>query len=118
MPENQTRAGFILNAEQIQLRPEFAMVAPLCLFELVQILIKFRLGVKAESVNSLHLRIAFVALPVCAGDIGQFECADAPGRGNVRAAAEIYEFTSGVKRDHRRSEERRVGKECRCGWEA
>ena len=101
MPENQARAGFVLNAEKIELRAELAMVAALGFFELVQVFVEFLLLDEARAVDPLHLRIFFLALPVGAGDVHQLERLDAPGRGNVRAAAEVDEFSGGVKGDHR-----------------
>ena len=77
------------------------MVSPLGLLKLVQIVVEFRLGIEAGAVNALHLRVAFLALPVSAGDVHQLERADAPGRRNVRPAAEVEEFPGGVKRHHR-----------------
>src|SRR2546425_11572908 len=77
------------------------MVSPLGLLKLVEIVVEFRLGIEAGAVNALHLRVAFLALPVGAGDVHQLERADAPGRRNVRPAAEVEEFPGGVKRHHR-----------------
>ncbi len=51
-------------------------------------------------VNALELRIAFLAFPVGAGDAHQLERGDAFGGRDVRAAAEVDEFSGGVKRDH------------------
>ena len=77
------------------------MVAALGFFEFVQIFVEFFLIDEARAVNPLHLRIAFVALPVGAGDVHQFESLDAPGGRNVRAAAEVDEFSGGVEGNHR-----------------
>ena len=101
MPENQARAGFVLNAEKIEFRAELAMIAALGFFELVQIFVELFLLDEARAVNPLHLRIAFLAFPVSAGDVHQLERLDAPGGRNVRTAAEIDEFSGGVKRNHR-----------------
>ena len=77
------------------------MIAALGFFELVQIFVELLLLDEARAVNPLHLRIAFLALPVSAGDVHQLERLDAPGGGNVRAAAEVDEFAGGVERHHR-----------------
>ena len=69
VPENQSRPGQFLDAEKIQLCAEAAMVAALGLFEFVQVFVELRFFYEARAVNPLHLRIAFVPLPVCAGDI-------------------------------------------------
>ncbi len=101
VPEDQAGAGFLLNAEEIELGAEAAMVAALRFFELVEILVELFLIDETRGVNSLHLRIAFVALPVGAGDVHQLERFYAAGGRDVRAAAEVDEFPGGVERDHR-----------------
>ena len=100
VPEDQPRPGFFLDAEKIEFRPQAAMVAPLGLFQTLQILVEFRLREEARAVDALHLRVAFLALPVGARDAHQFERLDAAGGGDVRAAAEIDEFAGGVERHH------------------
>ena len=77
------------------------MVTALGLFQTVQIILELGLGVKTRAVNALQLRIAFLALPVGAGDAHQFEGLNLTGGWDMRAAAEIDEFAGGVKRDHR-----------------
>ena len=100
MPENQAWPGFVLNAEQIELLAELAMVAALGFFELVEIFVELLLLDEASAVDPLHLRIAFLAFPVGAGHVHQLERLDAPGGGDVRPAAEIQKFSGGVKRHH------------------
>src|SRR5258708_11990260 len=56
---------------------------------------------ESHCVNALELGIAFLALPVSAGDIHELECLDALGGWNVRAAAKVDKFASGVERNHR-----------------
>jgi hypothetical protein len=92
MPENQARAGFVLNAEKIEFLAQLAMIAALGFFQLVEIFVEFLLLHEAGAVDALHLRIAFLAFPVGAGDVHQLECLDAAGGGDVRAAAEIGEI--------------------------
>jgi hypothetical protein len=77
------------------------MVPALGFFELVQIFVEFFLINETCTVNPLHLRIAFLAFPVRACDAHQFEGLDARSGRNVRAAAEIDEFSGGVKGNHR-----------------
>src|SRR5262249_27501067 len=101
MPENQARPGLFLDAEKIELRAEPAVVAALGLFNAVQVFIELFLGVKRERINTLQLRVPFLALPVSAGDVGELECVNTLGRRNMWAAAEVDEFSRGVKRDHR-----------------
>ena len=76
------------------------MVAALGFLEAMQIFVEFFLGVESGGVNALQLRIAFLAFPVRAGDVHQFERGDALGGRNVRAAAEIDEFSGGVEGNH------------------
>src|SRR5689334_7046587 len=101
MPENQSGSGLFLNREQIEVCAKAAMIAPLRFFEPVQILVQLLLHVKAGSIDALHLRIAFLALPVSSGDAHQLERANASGGRDVRTAAEIDKFSGGVERHHR-----------------
>jgi hypothetical protein len=101
MPENQARAGFFLNAEKIEFLAQLAVIAALGFFELVEIFVEVFLLHETSAVNPLHLRIAFLALPVRAGHVHQLECLDAAGGGNMGPAAEIQKFPGGVKRHHR-----------------
>ena len=77
------------------------MIAPLGLFELVDVIVQLLLRIKTRPVDALHLRVAFLALPVSSRHAHQLERANASGRGNVRPAAEIDEFSGRVKRHHR-----------------
>ena len=101
VPEDQAGTGFVLNTEKIEFLAELAMVAALGFLDFVEIFVEVLLLDEADAINPLHLRIFFLALPVGAGDVGELERLDAPGGGNVRAAAEIYEFSGGVKRHQR-----------------
>src|SRR5882724_11103092 len=100
MPENQARAGFFLNAEEIEFGAKLAMVAALGFFQAMEIFVEFLLREERRGVNALELRVAFLSLPVSSGDAHQFEGLNTLGRRNVRAAAEIDEFAGGVKRNH------------------
>ena len=101
MPENQAGAGFFLNAEEIELRAEFAVIAALGFFQAMQVFVEFFLREEGGGVDALQLRVAFLAFPVGAGDAHQFERLNALGGWNVRAAAEIDKFSGGVEGDHR-----------------
>ncbi len=101
MPEDQPRPGFFLNAEKIELRAQPPVIAAFGLFQPMQIFVQLRLREKAGAVDALHLRIAFLPLPVGARHVHQFEGANAARAGDVRPAAEIDEFAGGVKRHHR-----------------
>ena len=91
MEENQPRPGQFLNAEQVELLAQLAMVALLGFFELGQVLVQFLLGEERRAVDALQLRVLLVALPIRAGDREQLERLDLLGGRHVRAAAEIDE---------------------------
>src|SRR5713226_7814656 len=101
VPENQAGAGFFLDAEEVQLRAELAVIAALGFLNAVEMCVQLFLGEEGHGVNALQLRIAFLALPVCAGDVHELERLNALSGRNVRAAAEVDEFSRGVERDHR-----------------
>ena len=67
----------------------------------MQIFVQFLLREKTGAVDALHLRIAFLPLPVGARHVHQFEGANAARARDVRPAAEVYEFAGGVERYHR-----------------
>src|SRR5271170_5622238 len=85
-PERQTGSDLIAHSEKPEFFSDAAMVAALGFFEIVQIFVQLFLVDKTRAVNPLHLRIAFLALPIRAGDVHQLEGLDAPSRGNVRPA--------------------------------
>ena len=66
MPENQSRTGFFLDAEEIQLDAQLAMIAALGLFDAMEMFVQFFLREKRDRVYALKLRIAFLTLPVSA----------------------------------------------------
>src|SRR5882724_11496945 len=57
---------------------------------------KLFLRIEGGPVDALQLRVLIVPQPVGAGKIGQLKRLDSSGRGNVRAAAEVSEFTGFV----------------------
>ena len=79
MPEDEAGAGFFLNAEEVELDAELAMVAALGFFKTVQMFVQLFLREESHGVNALELGIAFLALPVGARDVHQLEGLDAPG---------------------------------------
>src|SRR6266571_1261423 len=101
MPEDEAGAGFFLNAEEVELDAELPMIAALGFFKTVQMFVQLFLREESHGVNALELGIAFLALPVGARDVHQLERLDAFGRRDVRAAAEVDEFSGGVERNHR-----------------
>ncbi len=99
MPENQPRPRQFLDGKQIELLPDHAMVALLGLFLLVNKIVEVFLREKRRPINALQLRVLLIAQPVSAGNVQQLERLDLPGRGNVRAAAEIEKLAGLVDRN-------------------
>ena len=64
MKENQPRTSEFLNAEQIQLFAQLAMVAALGFFHPRQEFVELFLAEKRRAVDALQLRIALFALPI------------------------------------------------------
>ena len=92
MEEDQPRPGEFLNAEEIQLLAELAVIALLRFFELVQVLVEFLLCEPRGAVDALQLLVLLVAFPVGAGDGQQLERFDLRSVRDVRTAAEIDEM--------------------------
>src|SRR5258708_24693369 len=77
------------------------MISPLGFLDAVEMRVQLFLREECHSVNALELWIAFLALPVSAGDVHELERLDALGGRDVRAAAEVDKFSRGVEGDHR-----------------
>ena len=90
-PEDEARAELFVDPEKLEVSAERAMVAPLDLLELLQILVELFLGRPHRAVDPLELRVALVAAPVRPGDGEQLERADLTGSFHVRSAAEVDE---------------------------
>jgi hypothetical protein len=73
--------GEFLDAEQIQLLAELAVVALLRFFKLVEVLVELLLREPGGAVNALQLLVLLVALPVGAGDREQLERLELRGVG-------------------------------------
>src|SRR5215813_5186803 len=99
MPKDESGPGFLFNAEEVELRSKLAMVASLGLLEAMKVFVQLLLCEKGGGIDALQLRISFLPFPIGAGDVHQFERLNALGRRNVRTAAEINEFASGVERN-------------------
>ena len=92
MEEDQPGPGQFLNAEEVELLAELAVVALLGLFDLLEVLFQVLLGEERGAVDALELLVLLVALPVGAGDREQLERLDLRGVRDVRPAAEIDEL--------------------------
>src|SRR2546430_2520475 len=89
--ENQAVACQLLDAEQVELLAELAMVALLGLLQALQILIQLLFRKERGTVDALQALALLVSLPVGAGDREQLESFDLRSGRHVRAAAEIDE---------------------------
>ena len=99
MPEDEACAGELLNAEEVELLAQDAMVAARGFFEAGEVGIEIFLGEEGGAVDALELRILLVAEPVSAGEAGYFESLDAAGGGDVRAATEVDELAVAIEAD-------------------
>ena len=102
VPEDEARAGDLLDAEEIELLAEHAVVARLDLFEVLEVGVEVLLREEGCAVDALQLRILLVAEPVGAGEDGDLEGLHAAGGGHVRAAAEVDEVAVAVEARSRR----------------
>ncbi len=64
VPENQARAGFVLNTEEIELRTKLAMVAAFGFFETMQLGVEPSLPEDCRTVDALNARVAFLTRPI------------------------------------------------------
>jgi hypothetical protein len=99
MPEDEAGAGELLNAEEVELLADEAMVALGCFFKAREVGVHFFLREEGGAVDALELRIFFVAEPVGAGHLGDFDGFDAASRGHMRAAAEIDKAAVAIEAD-------------------
>src|ERR1700722_7638047 len=73
VPEDEAGAGELLNAEQVELLAQDAMVAARGFFKAGEVRVEILLREESCAVNALELRILFVAEPIGAGETGDFE---------------------------------------------
>src|SRR5581483_6695538 len=97
-PERHPRR-LVAQQEEAELRAEPAMVACPRLLEAPQVLLELLAREEGGAVDAGEHLAALVAAPVGARDRGELEGRDAPGRGAMRAAAEVDERTVPVEGD-------------------
>src|SRR5258708_17523883 len=73
------------------------MIALLCFFKHVQILVKLFLFRKSDSINAREHLIFFISSPVCTGYTQEFYSFDWTGGRNVRPAAQVNEISLLIK---------------------
>ncbi len=99
VPEDEAGAGELLNAEEVELLAEDAMVAARGFFEAREVGVEILLREEGGAVDALELRILLVAEPVSAGEACDFEGFDAAGGGHVRTTAEVDEVAVAIEAD-------------------
>ena len=99
VPEDEACAGDFLNGEEVELLAEESMVATGGLFEMGEVGVEVLLGEESGAVDALELGILFIAEPVCAGEVGEFDGFDASSGGDVWSAAEVEEVPVAVEAD-------------------
>ena len=96
-PQAQPGAHVGLDAEQLQLLAQHAMVAAFGLFQLFQVLVEFLFAEPSRAVQPLQLPVAGVAFPVGAGDRQHFERLDLARVRHVRTAAQVDELALAIE---------------------
>src|SRR6202020_2550074 len=87
--DRQAGADLLREREQVELRPELAVVAPLGLLEQLQVVVLSGAGLPGGAVDPLELRVLLAPAPVRARVPHQLERGDLPGGRDVRASAEV-----------------------------
>jgi hypothetical protein len=98
-PEHEPGPELLVDAEQLEVAPERAMIAPVDLLEALQVRIELWLGRPDGPVDALQLGVVLVAAPVRASDGHELERADLSGALEVRPAAQIDEAAVRVHAD-------------------
>ena len=93
-----------MEAEEIELFSEFAMVAFLRFLKKMEVLVQFRLSGESGSVDALELRIFLAPTPVSACDGHEFYGFDFARAFHVRTAAKVDEVTFLISADGRSTE--------------
>jgi hypothetical protein len=79
LPEDEPGAGQLLNAEQVQLLAQHAMVALGRFLQPREVRVQILLRKEGCAVNALQLRIFLVAQPVGSGQAGDLHRLDTAG---------------------------------------
>ncbi len=101
MPERRGRRLGV-EAEQVQLATELAVVAFLRLLDAPQVVVELRLGLPDGAVDALEHRPFLIAPPISARGAQQLERPELTGRLNMRPAAEVAEGPVAIEADHAR----------------
>ena len=98
MEEREARA-FLVQAEEVELLAELAVVALLGLLEHVEVGIEVCLLLEGRAVDALQHLVVLIAAPVSTSDAHELQGLDLARRDDVRASAEIRELALRVHRD-------------------
>src|ERR1041384_5616842 len=98
MPERRARRDLV-DVEEVELKSEPAVVAPLRLLEQLQVPVEILRRVERGAVDPSELRVVLVAAPVRAREAGQLQRLDRLRVLQVRTAAEIGEVALRVQAD-------------------
>ena len=98
-PERQAGADRLVGSEELQLAAKAAMVAPLRVFDALQVRVQLLLRFEERAVDALEHRVVLVAAPVGAGGVRKLERADLAGMLYVRPFAEVRELAVLVEAD-------------------
>ena len=97
VPQHQAGPGVVRDREEVQLAAELAVVAALGFLQTVQVPLQLLPGEEGVAVDALHLRVAFLALPVGLGrGLLELERLDVARGGQVGAEAEVDELAHRV----------------------
>ena len=99
MPEDEAGTGELLNAEEVELLAEEAMVALGRFFKARKVGVEILLREEGGAVDALELGVFLVAEPVGSGKAGDLDGFDAAGGGHVGSAAEVDEFAVAIEAD-------------------
>ena len=98
MEEREARA-FLMQAEEVELLAELAVIALLGLLEHVQVRIEVSLLLEGRAVDALQHLVVLITAPVSTGNAHELQSLDLARRDDVRASAEVRELALRVHRD-------------------
>src|SRR5450830_1022489 len=102
VPENESSTSLLLNAEEVQLLPKFAMVALGGLFPGRDKTGQLFLRWESRAIDALKHLVLLVPSPIRTCDGEKFEVFKVAGGRNMRSTAEVRERSLSVERDGRR----------------
>ncbi len=92
-PEGEARPDIFVEGEEFEFAAQLAVVTFARLFEKGEVGLQFGFVFESGAVDALELRIAFVALVIGAGHMGEAECADVASAHDMGSGAEVQKVT-------------------------